>query len=146
MTVSNGQWNAGGGGEQDDRSNPSFPNNNDNEAEEEEAAVDIVIDEGEDFAMGRMSIHWDDAAMMMDTPPPLLTRCPLPLRGLPLQQDDRTAGTKNAAASATTAAKVGIAARATASSGTMTNTMDIIAWQQSCNNIDDDDNNDNDQC
>jgi hypothetical protein len=45
------------------------------------------------------------------------------------------AGPKNAASSATTAAKVGIAAHATASSGAMTNAMDVIAWRQSRNSI-----------
>ncbi len=42
---------------------------------------------------------------------------------------------------ATTAAKVGIVACATASSGTVTNTIDAVAWQQSCTDIDDDDGN-----
>jgi hypothetical protein len=50
------------------------------------------------------------SATMMDAPPPLLMHCPLPLRGLPLQWVERTAGAKNGAASATTAAKVGIVA------------------------------------
>ncbi len=95
--------------------------------------------------MGSTSIHQDDAATMMYVPPPLLAHCPLPLWGSPLQRHDRTAGAKNAAASATTAAKVGIIARTTASSGTVTNAMDIIAWRQSCNDIDNDDNNNN-QC
>jgi hypothetical protein len=49
---------------------------------------------------------------------------------------------------ATTAAKVGIVARATASSGTVTNAMDALAWRQSRTNINDDDNGneDNNQC
>ncbi len=64
----------------------------------------------------------------MDVPLPLLACCPLPLWGLPLQRDNRTAGVKIAAASATTVAKVGIVACATASSGAKTNTMDIVAW------------------
>ncbi len=37
---------------------------------------------------------------MMDAPPPLIARRPLPLRGSPIQRDDRTAGAKNAVASA----------------------------------------------
>ena len=91
--------------------------------------------------MGPTSIRRDDAATMMDAPPPLIARRPLSLWGTPLQRDDRTAGAKNAAASATTAAKVGIVARATASSGAVTNAMDVVAWRQSCNDIND--NNDN---
>ncbi len=48
---------------------------------------------------------------------------------------------------ATTAAKVGIVAHATASSGAVTNTMDAFAWQQSGTAIIDEDNDkDNDQC
>ncbi len=48
---------------------------------------------------------------------------------------------------ATTAAKVGIVARATTSSGAVTNAMDAVAWRQSCTDINDDDNNkDNNQC
>ncbi len=82
---------------------------------------------------------------MMDAPPPLLAHRPLPLLGSPLRWDDRTAGAKNAAASATTAAKVGIVARATFSSGAVMNAMDVVAWRQSRNDIDDDDD-DNDQC
>jgi hypothetical protein len=116
-----------------------------NGGEEEEAAVDIVEDKGEDFATGPTSICWDDTATMMDAPPPLLTRCPLPLLGLPLRQDDRTAGAKNVVASATTAAKVGIVARATSSSGAVTYAMDVVALRQSCNDIDNSDDN-NDQC
>ena len=120
--------------------------NDDNDgAEEEEANVNIVEDKGEDFATGPTLIRRDDAATMMDAPPPLLARRPLPLLGSPLRQDDRTAGAKNAAASATTAVKVGIFARATSSSGAVTNAMDVVAWRQSRNDIDDD-NNDNDQC
>ncbi len=95
--------------------------------------------------MGSMSIHRDNAATMMDAPPPLLARRPLPLRGLPLQRDDRTAGAKNAAASATTAVKVGNVARTTASSGAVTNAMDVVAWRQSRTDIDNDDDN-NDRC
>jgi hypothetical protein len=63
-------------------------------------AVDIVEDKGEDFATGSTSILRDHATTMMDAPPPLLARRPLPLRGSTLQRDDRTAGAKNAAASA----------------------------------------------
>jgi hypothetical protein len=49
---------------------------------------------------------------------------------------------------ATTAAKVGIVARTTASSGTVTNAMDAFAWWQSRTNINEDDNGneDNNQC
>ncbi len=49
---------------------------------------------------------------------------------------------------ATTAAKVGIVAHATANSGTVTNAMDAFAWWQSHTNIDDNDNGDedNNQC
>ena len=82
---------------------------------------------------------------MMDAPPSLLVCFPLPLLGLPLQQDDRTAGAKNAAASATTAAKVGIVTCATSSSGTVMNAMDVIAWRQSHIDMDNNDD-DNDQC
>ncbi len=46
---------------------------------------------------------------------------------------------------ATTAAKVGIIAHVTASSGAMTNAMDAVAWRQSRTIIDDDDD-DNNQC
>jgi hypothetical protein len=60
--------------------------------------------------MGLKLSHRDNAATMMDMPRPLLVCHPLPLRGLPLQREDRTAGKKNAAESATTAAKVGIVA------------------------------------
>ncbi len=88
----------GGGDDHDDGSNALSRNNNDDGAEEEEAAVDIVEDEGEDFATGLTSICWDHATTMMGTPVPLLTRPPLPLQGLPLQRDDRTAGAKNACA------------------------------------------------
>ena len=118
-------------------------NNDNDKAEEEEAAIDIVEDKGEDFATGPTLICRDDAATMMDVPPSLLVRHPLPLLGSPLRRDDRTAGVKNAAASATTAAKVGIVACATSSSGAVTNAMDVVAWRQSHNDIDDDDN---DQC
>jgi hypothetical protein len=83
---------------------------------------------------------------MMDAPPPLLAHCPLTLLGSPLQQDNRRAGAKNAVASATTAAKVGIIARATSSSGAVTNAMDDVAWRQSCNNINNDNNDKNNQC
>jgi hypothetical protein len=82
---------------------------------------------------------------MMDAPPPLLARRPLPFLGSPLRRDDRTAGAKNVAASVTTAAKVSIVARATFSSGAMTNAMDVVAWQQSRNDINNNDDN-NDQC
>ncbi len=75
-----------------------------------------------------MSIRWDNAAMMMDAPPPLLAHCPLPLWGLPLQRGDRMAGTKNAAASATIAAKVGIVDCTISSSGVVTNAMGVVAW------------------
>jgi hypothetical protein len=129
----------GHGGRGDDHNNGSdalSPNNDDDGVEEEEAAVNVVKDKGEDFATGLTLIRQDNAATMMDAPPPLLARCPLPLWGSPLQRDDRTAGVKNAAASANTAAKVGIIARATASSGAATNAMDIVAWRQSLNNID----------
>jgi hypothetical protein len=44
---------------------------------------------------------------------------------------------------ATTAAKVGIVAHATASSGAVTNAMGAVAWRQSCTDIN---NDDNDQC
>ncbi len=81
----------------------------------------------------------------MDMLPPLLTCHPLPLLESLLQWDDRMAGTKNAAACATTVAKVGIVACATASIGAVTDAMDVIAWQQSCNDIDDN-NKHNDQC
>ncbi len=118
-------------------------NNDNDKAEEEEATVDIVKDKGEDFATGPTLIRWDDAATMMDTPPPLLARRPLPLLGSPLRRDDRTAGVKNAAASATTAAKVGIVACATFSSGAVTNAMDVVAWRQSHNDFN---NDNNDQC
>ncbi len=48
---------------------------------------------------------------------------------------------------ATTAAKVGIVARATTSSGAVTNAMDVVAWQQSHTDISDNyDNDDNNQC
>jgi hypothetical protein len=49
---------------------------------------------------------------------------------------------------ATTAAKVCIVARATASSGSVTNAMDAVAWRQIRTDIDDDDDDDedNDQC
>ncbi len=134
-----------GGADHDDGSDASSPNDDNNRAEEEEATVDIVEVKGEEFAMGPTSIRWDDAAMMMDAPPPLLVRRPLPLLGLPLRWDDRMAGAKNAAASAPTAAKVGIVAHATSSSGAVTNAMEVVAWRQSHNDIDDD-NNDNDQC
>jgi hypothetical protein len=97
-----------GEGDHDNGSNASSPNDDYNGAEEEEAAIDIVKDKGEDFATGPTSSHQDNAATLMDSPPPLLMHSPLPLRGLPHQQDNRTAGTKNAATSATTAAKVGI--------------------------------------
>ncbi len=133
----------GGGDDHNDGSNALSPNNEDDRAEEEEAAVDIVKDKGEDFATGPTSIRWDDAVTMMDAPLPLLARRPLPLLGLLLRRDDRMAGAKNAAASALTATKVGIVARAMSSSGAVTNAMDVVAWRQSCNNIDDDDN---DQC
>ncbi len=123
--------------------NVSSPNDDDDRAEEEEAAVNIVKDKGEDFAMGPTLIRQDDAAMMMDAPPSLLAHRPLPLLGSLLRRDNRTAGAKNAAASATTAAKVGIVARATSSSGAVMNAMDIVAWRQSRNDIDDDNN---DQC
>jgi hypothetical protein len=76
------------------------------------------------------TICWDKAATMMDVLPPLLRCCHPPHRGLLLQQDDRVAGTKNAAASVTTAGEVGIVTRAMASSGTVTNTMDVAAWWQ----------------
>ncbi len=147
MTVSNGMQGGGaeGGDDHDDRSDASSPNNNNNRAEEEEAAVNIVKDKGEDFATGPTSIRWDDTAMMMDTPLPLLACHPLPLLGLPLRRDERTAGVKNAAASATTAAKVGIVAHATSSSGAVTNAMDVVALRQSCNDINYNDDN-NDQC
>ncbi len=115
----------GGGGDHNNRSNTMSPNDNNDGAEEEEAAVNIVKDKGEDFGTGSTS---NDAATMMDVPTPLLGHCPLPLRGLPLQQDDRTAGAKNVAASATTVAKVGIVTPATSSSGAVMNTMDIVAW------------------
>ncbi len=49
------------------------------------------------------------------------------------------------AASTTTAAKVGIVACATSSSGAVTNAMDVVTWQQSCNDIDNNNNNNN-QC
>ncbi len=133
----------GGGGDHDDGSDASSPNDDDNRAEEEEAAINIVKDKGEDFATGPTLICRDDATTMMDAPPSLLANRPLPLLGLLLRRDDRTAGMKNAAASSTTAAKVGIVACATSSSGIVTNAMDVVAWRQSHNNIDEDDN---DQC
>jgi hypothetical protein len=136
-----GAWR--GGDDHNDGSNASSPNDDNDRAEEEEATVNIVKDKGEDFAMGPTLISRDDVATMTDAPPPLIARCPLPLLGLPLRRDDRTAGSKNAVASATNATKIGIVARATSSSGAMTNAMDIVAWQQSCNYIDD---NNNDQC
>ena len=68
---------------------------------------------------------------MMDAPPPLLARCPPPHRGLLLQWDDGTVGTKNAAASATTMDKYGIiACTMVVSRGAVTNAMDIVAWRQ----------------
>jgi hypothetical protein len=84
---------------------------------------------------------------MLEAPPPLLVLVHrlLPVLGLPLQRDDRRAGTKNAAASATTAAKVGIVASTTSSSGAMTNAMNVVAWRQSRNDIDNN-NEDNNQC
>jgi hypothetical protein len=103
------------------------PNDGEDQAEEEEATVNIVKGKGEDFAMGLTLIHGDNAATMMDIPPPLLACIPLPLRGSPLQRDNRTAGAKNAAASATTAAKVGIVAHAMSSSGAVMNTINIVA-------------------
>jgi hypothetical protein len=121
------------------------PNEDDNGAEEEEAAVGIVKDKGEDFAMGWALIRRDNAATMMDASPPLLPCCPLPFLGLPLQRDDTMAGAKNAVAFTTTAAKVGIVACATSSSGTMMNAMYNVTWWQSCNDIDYNDN-DKDQC
>jgi hypothetical protein len=90
----------GGGGDHNDGSDASSPNDDYDGAEEEEAPIDIVKDKGEDIAMGSTSICWVDAATMMDAPPPLHVRCPLPLRVSPLQQDDITSGAKNAAASA----------------------------------------------
>jgi hypothetical protein len=140
-----GKGRGGGGDDHDNESNSSSPNGNDNGAEEEEVTVDIFKDKGEDFAMGLMSIRWDDAATMMNVPPPLLLCCPLPLRGLLLQHDNRTVGAKDAVASATTAAKVGIVTRAMASSGAMTNAMDVVAWRQSHNNINNNNDNSN-QC
>jgi hypothetical protein len=131
----------GEGDDHDNGSDKSSPNNDDNVYEEKEATVNIVKEKGEDFATRSTLIRQDDAATMMDASPPLLGLRPLPLRGSPLQRDNRTAGAKNAAASATTAAKVGIVACTTASSGAITNAMDVIAWWQSCNNINDDDNN-----
>jgi hypothetical protein len=143
VTGSDGMQGGGQRGEDDhnDGSNALSPNNDNNGADKEEAAVNIVEDKGEDFAMGLMSIHQDDATTMIDALLPLLAHCPLPLRGLPLQQDNRMAGAKNAVASATTAAKVGIVAHATSSNGAVTNAMDVIAWWQSRNNINN--NNDN---
>ncbi len=86
MTVSNGIQGGGavGGGDHDDGRDASSPNNNNDGAEEEEAAVNIVKDKGEDFVMGLTLSPQDDAAMMMDAPPLLLARRPLPLQGLPL--------------------------------------------------------------
>ncbi len=145
MTVSDGMQGGGGrgGDDHDDGSNALSPNNDDDKAREKEASVDIVKDKGEDFATGPTSIRQDDAAMMKDALPPLLACRPLPLLGSPLRWDNRTAGAKNAAASATNAAKVGIVACATTSSGPMMNAMDVVAWRQSRNDIN---NDDNDQC
>ncbi len=85
MTVSDGIQGGGRrGGGGDDHNNGSdalSPNDNDDGAEEEEAAVNIVEDKGVDFAMGSTSICWDNAATMMDAPPPLLALHPLPLWG-----------------------------------------------------------------
>ena len=80
--------------------------------------------------MGLSSICWDSAATMVDVPPPLLACCPSLHRGLLLQWDDRMAGTKNAAASATTTDEVGIVTHTMASSGAVTNALDVIAWRQ----------------
>jgi hypothetical protein len=136
----------GGGDDHDDGSNASSPNNKDNGAEEEEVAVNIVKDKGEDFTMGSTLIHQDNAATMMDMLPPLIVHRPYPLRGSPLQRDNRMAGAKNWwHPQATTAAKVGIVACAMASSGAMTNNMDTVAWRQSHTDINDNDDN-NDQC
>jgi hypothetical protein len=135
----------GGGDDHDNGSGATSLNNDGNGAEEEEAAVNIVEDKGEEFATGSTSIRWDDADTMMDAPPPLLAHCPLRLLGQLLRRDNRTAGAENMAASATTAAKVGIIARPMSSSGAVTNAMDVIAWWQSRNDINDN-NDDNDQC
>ncbi len=97
------------GGEGDNHNNGSYvPSLNDNNSrvEEKEAVVDTVKDEGEDFATGSTLIRGDNTVTMMYAPPPLLKHRSLPLRGMLLQRDDRAAGMKNAAASATTAAKV----------------------------------------
>ncbi len=149
VTVSNGMQGmrgcGGRGDDHDDGRDASSPNDEDDGAEEEEAAVNTVKDKGIDFATGPTSIPQDNAATMIDVLPPLLVHHPLPLWGLPLQWDNRMEGAKNAAASTTTAAKVGIVARATASSDSVTNTMDIVTWRQSCNDIDND-HDDNNQC
>ena len=59
-------------------------NDDEDGAEEDDVAIDIDDHKSEDFATGSLLIHWDEAATMMDVPPPLLTRCPPPRRGLPL--------------------------------------------------------------
>jgi hypothetical protein len=66
--------------------------NDDDGAEEDEVATDIGGSKIEDFATRSLSIRRDNAAMMMDEPLPLLTRCPPPRRGSLLQRNDRTAG------------------------------------------------------
>jgi hypothetical protein len=86
-------------------------------AEEDKAAIDMDGNKRGDFSTGLLSIHPDNAVTMMDTPPPLLTRCP------------GTAGVKNAAASATTVDKFGIVAHARVGRGAVTSTMDIAAWR-----------------
>jgi hypothetical protein len=74
VTVSNGIQGGGdcggGGDDHNTRSNTSSPNNNDNGAEEEEAAINIVKDKGETFAMGLTSICQDNATTMMNAKRP----------------------------------------------------------------------------
>ena len=99
-------------------------------AEDEEANIDIDNKKGEDFTMGLLLICRDSSATMMDVLPPLLRFLSPPHRGLLLQWDDRTSGTKNAAVSTITVGKVGIITHAVGSNSAMTNAMDVVAWQQ----------------
>ena len=142
MTGSDGMQGGGQRGEDDhnDGSNALSPNNDNNGADKEEAAVNIVEDEGEDSMTGSTSICRDDAATMMDAPP-LSSSSP----GIAAPAGQQNGRCKDAAVSATTAAKVGIVARATSSSGAVMNTMDIIAWRQSPKDINNNED-DNDQC
>ena len=110
-------------------------------AEKDETAVNMDDNKRENFAMGLLSVRWDNTAMMMDALAPLLTCCAPPCRALPPQQDDRTAGAKIAAASASTVDKFGILADAMVSRGALTNALQ----GRGHNNIDND-KDDGNQC